>query len=113
LGNASDPLTTDREPMSPGEYQELVGFLAEQFKRIDARFDGVDARLTRVEVTGERTQHDLGLVIERVDLLDAKVERYHFETKEEFASVRSEMRGATDFWGKRVEALEERVERGK
>jgi archaellum component FlaC len=125
--------------MSPSEYQELVEFVAGQFDKmrarfdqmdarfdqvdarfdqVDARFDQVDARfqrvedrLTRVEVTGEDTRHKLELVIERVDFLDAKVERLRHDMNAEFVSVRGEIRGMASFWGRRVEALEVRVDR--
>lgn len=109
--------------MTPSEYEQLVEFIAKRFDRVDARLDGhdarfesmdarfdrIEARLARVDVTGEQTRQDLGRLIERVDLLDAKVERHHAETKEEFALVHREIRDTADFWGRRIESLERRV----
>jgi chromosome segregation ATPase len=124
--------------MTPSEYQELAEFIVAQFgkqraefvarfeqidrrfeqidlrfEQIDRRFETLETRTSRAEVLGEDTRTRLTLVIERIEFLDAKVDRLRDEMHEEFAFVRQEMRDGIGFWGRRVEALEGRLDRGE
>jgi chromosome segregation ATPase len=82
-----------------------------RFEKIDARFETLEERTIRVAVLGEDTRSRLTLVVERIDFLDAKVDRLRDEMRHEFASVRQEMRDGLGFWGRRVEAIEARLDR--
>jgi chromosome segregation ATPase len=84
-----------------------------RFEQIDRRFETLETRTSRAEVLGEDTRTRLTLVIERIEFLDAKVDRLRDEMHEEFAFVRQEMRDGIGFWGRRVEALEGRLDRGE
>ncbi len=80
----------------------------QRFEQIDRRLEALEARTARAEVVGEDTRTRLSLVVERIDFLDARVERLRDEMHEEFASVRQEMRDGIGFWSRRIEALEQR-----
>ena len=93
------------------EHRELIDFLGGKFDGIDRRFDGIDgrldgidSRLVRVEVLGERSQHDIELVAEGLGGLRTEMIQ-HFESVDgEFALVRGEM--SVGFAAVRGEAVE-------
>lgn len=70
--------------MSKAEYQELVEFLG-------MKFEGLEERLTRVEIQGEETRHQLQIVAEGLTGLRSEVEVGFSWTRSEFGAVRSEM----------------------
>ena len=97
------------------EYRQLVEFIA-------PRFDDLGQRLTAVEVLGEKNQHQIEIVAEKVTALDRKLEDFRGEVKEEFKevrgemavgfeAVRSEMAEGFDAQGKLIRGLGGRVER--
>ena len=52
--------------MSPSEYQDLVAFLVKRPDRIDTRFDGLESRVSAVEVGQESLRSDVQTVAELV-----------------------------------------------
>ena len=97
------------------EYRQLIEFIA-------PRFDDLGHRLTAVEVLGEKNQHQIEIVAEKVTALDRKLEDFRGEVKEEFKevrgemavgfeAVRSEMAEGFDAQGKLIRGLGGRVER--
>jgi len=79
--------------MTRSEYQELVEFIGPKFDRIERRFDGVEARLTRVEVAVEENRHLIQVVAESV------------------TSLREEMARGFSAQAKRIDDLDARVGR--
>ena len=61
--------------MTKSEYQDLVEFLGPKFDAIDGRFDAIEQRLTRVEVTVEENRHHIQILAERIGALDSKMDR--------------------------------------
>jgi len=54
--------------MTKSEYQELVEFLG-------PKFDAIEQRLARVEVTVEENRHHIQILAERIGALDSKMDR--------------------------------------
>ncbi|MDT8369725.1 MAG: hypothetical protein RQ745_10995 [Longimicrobiales bacterium] len=54
--------------MTESEYQSLIHFLTR-------KFDGVEVRLTRVEVSLEEHRHDFRALVERVQSNTSRIER--------------------------------------
>ena len=117
-------------------YRQLVEFMAPRFDDlgqrltgvegrltdVEGRLTGVEGRLTGVEVLGEKNQHQMEIVAERVTALDGKLEDFRGEVREEFRgvrgemavgfeAVRSEMAEGFDAQGKLIRGLGGRVER--
>jgi hypothetical protein len=70
--------------VSTSEYTELVEFLGKQFTQVGARFDALEARLTRVELVLEQTRADLRVVAEGVVTLDRRLEAFRQEVVQRF-----------------------------
>jgi hypothetical protein len=114
------------EPMTKGEYQELIEFLGRKFEdvdqrfvgmerrfdAVDARFDAVELRLTRVEVLGERNQHHIDLLAEGLGGLrqemNERFEAVDYRMAEGFASLRLEVTEGFRSLDRRVGRLEGR-----
>ena len=77
--------------MTKSEYRELVAFMAPRFDELKSRLEGVENRLTRVEVSVEDNRHRIQVVAEGVTTVDGKLERFRGEVAEEFRAVRGEM----------------------
>mgnify|MGYP006294150595 CR=1 FL=1 len=87
--------------MTKSEYRELVAFMAPRFDELKSRLEGVENRLTRVEVSVEDNRHRIQVVAEGVTTVDGKLERFRGEVAEEFRAVREEM--ASEFRAVREE----------
>ena len=70
--------------MTRREYQELVEFLGK-------KFDAMEDRLRRVEVTQEQTGDLIKAVAEGVANVNERLDRFQEEVAAEFRAVRSEM----------------------
>lgn len=78
--------------MTRSEYQELVEFLGK-------KFNAIEARLTRVEVTQEQNRALIETVSEGVENANERLDRFQEEVSSEFRAIRSEMSvGFTSVW---------------
>ena len=78
--------------MTRSEYQELVEFLGE-------KFNDIEARLIRVEVSQEQNRALIETVSEGVANVNERLDRFQEEVSSEFRAVRSEMSaGFTSVW---------------
>ena len=87
--------------MTKSEYQELVEFLGARFDRIDRRFtaidqrfdaaderfEGIEERLSRAEILGEDTRHQVRIVAEGVATVDRKLEDFRSEVADSFRDL--------------------------
>ena len=83
--------------MTRSEYQDLVEFLGK-------KFDAIESRLAAVEVSVEENRHHIELLAERIGVLEEKMDRG-------FRAVRGEMADGFRTQGRRITALEIRVDR--
>ena len=70
--------------MTTDQYTELIDFLAGKFGGIDGhfevlerRFDGLEARVVRVEVGVEGLRHDVQILAEGLVSTNERLDRYH------------------------------------
>jgi hypothetical protein len=70
--------------MTRSEYQKLVEFLGK-------KFDAIEDRLRRVEVTQEQHSDLIRMVAEGVANVNERLDRFQEEVAGEFRAVRSEM----------------------
>ena len=63
--------------MTVDQYEKLIDFLAKQFGKIDERFQGIEGRLTRVEVSLEALRGDVRLLAEGLNATNDRLDRYH------------------------------------
>jgi len=63
--------------MTADQYTELIDFLAGKFGGIDRRFDALEGRVARVEVSLEALRHDVLLLAEGLTGTNDRLDRYH------------------------------------
>ena len=63
--------------MTGDQYTELIDFLAGKFGGIDRRFDGLEERVVRVEVSLEALRHDVQILGEGLSATNDRLDRYH------------------------------------
>ena len=63
--------------MTADQYTELINFLVDKFGRIDERFDGVESRLTKVEISVEALRYDVQVLAEGLSMTNERLDRYH------------------------------------
>ena len=63
--------------MTAGQYTELIDFLSDRFGRIDERFDALEGRVTKVEVSLEALRHGVQLLAEGLTATNERLDRYH------------------------------------
>ena len=77
--------------MTRSEYQELVQFLGPKLDAINGRFDVVEERLTRVEVSVEENRHHIQILSEGIEAINQNLGRFQEKVTEESSAVRAEM----------------------
>lgn len=63
--------------MTADQYTELIDSLAGKFGGIDRRFDGLEERIVRVEVSLEALRHDVQILGEGLSATNERLDRYH------------------------------------
>ncbi len=63
--------------MTADQYTDLIEFLAKKFGRIDERFDALEGRVTKVEITLEALRDDVRLLAEGISTTNNRLDRYH------------------------------------
>jgi len=63
--------------MTADQYTDLIDFLGRRFGQIDQRFDALEGRLTKVEVSLEALRDDVRLLAEGLSTTNQRLDRYH------------------------------------
>jgi hypothetical protein len=82
---------------------ELSALLNEKFSEVNGRFDRLEGK---VGVQFEQLRGQIQQIVEGVDNVDQKLDRFHVETLDELKDIRSDIRISFSMLGRRITDLE-------